>query len=538
MNNPKRIPANANRPCVLCGREKSCSAPDGGEGLYFCMTHGERIERDGWKIVGDDDQGFVHYVRPRTSEPRVTMTVHGVTIGHGAPNGNYTSPPKQSLPVYDWQTEANMAALRIESNPELIRKLAEHRDWPDDAFHGYPLGVRKFSPHHAEYVLPEYDGMGDVMGLAIWIVKPGQKIVKFMATHDGHAGGQRGLTYGDAGSSLNRPGVTFITEGAPDYFAIMAAGLSALGRANADHGLDQLTDYLETVPDDYEFCVVADNDPAGIKGAEELAKGLAERLRRSIGWTVAPPCTKADGMSGNDVDDWLTSPERDGADWLERGRLLNDLLLKSAKIIDPPKTPDPPPTAESKATVNEPGKASDPSSGPLPKLRSAAELVREFPQLRPSVIHGLLRQGETLNVIAPPKTGKSWLVLMLAMAVAAGKRWLGMAVAQGQVLIIDNELHEDTMASRIPTVAEALGILPSEYGDRLIVDNLRGRLTSLSGMGDYFAALEPGRFKIVVLDAWYRFMEKGVDENSNADMTAMYNLLAHPTSAYFARWIE
>ena len=48
------------------------------------------------------------------------------------------------------------------------------------------------------------------------------------------------------------------------------------------------------------------------------------------------------------------------------------------------------------------------------------ELVGKYPKLRPVLIHGFLRLGETMNIIAPPKTGKSWLVTDLALAVATG----------------------------------------------------------------------------------------------------------------------
>jgi len=43
--------------------------------------------------------------------------------------------------------------------------------------------------------------------------------------------------------------------------------------------------------------------------------------------------------------------------------------------------------------------------------------MADFPKLRPPIIHGLLREGETLNVNAPPKTGKSWMVLDAALAI-------------------------------------------------------------------------------------------------------------------------
>jgi len=163
--------------------------------------------------------------------------------------------------------------------------------------------------------------------------------------------------------------------------------------------------------------------------------------------------------------------------------------------------------------------------GPRPQFRSAGELIRDCPALRTPILQGLLREGETMNVIAPPKAGKSWLVLDGALSVATGRRWLSREVESGEVLIIDNELHGETMANRIPKVAEARGIPFSEYHDRLHVDNLRGRLSPLADMWGYFDDLEPGRFKLIILDAWYRFMEPGTDENDNGAMTEMYNLL-------------
>jgi len=44
-------------------------------------------------------------------------------------------------------------------------------------------------------------------------------------------------------------------------------------------------------------------------------------------------------------------------------------------------------------------------------------------------------------------------------------------------------------------------------------------------MESCFEEMKGCGFKVIVLDAWYRFMEEGADENSNADATRMYNLL-------------
>ncbi len=165
------------------------------------------------------------------------------------------------------------------------------------------------------------------------------------------------------------------------------------------------------------------------------------------------------------------------------------------------------------------------SQGMTQHIRSVRDLLRTYPTLRPPVIHGLLREGETMNVISAPKLGKSWLVTDLALAVAAGNPWFGFETERGEVLIVDNELHGETIANRIPKVAMARDIRLDDVADRVFVESLRGRLQDIFRMGDYFASLEPGRFKIIVLDAFYRFMPMDKDENDNGTMANIYNAI-------------
>jgi hypothetical protein len=161
-----------------------------------------------------------------------------------------------------------------------------------------------------------------------------------------------------------------------------------------------------------------------------------------------------------------------------------------------------------------------------PSMLSVGQLLKDHPELRPPVIDGLLRVGETMNIIAPPKYGKSWLVTDLAMAVANGRRWLdAFDTKQGNVLILDNELHSETSANRIPKVSAARGIGLPEIGDKLFVDNLRGRLLDIYTLQPYFESLQKGFFKMIIMDAFYRFLPKDSDENSNANMTDVYNRL-------------
>ena len=159
-------------------------------------------------------------------------------------------------------------------------------------------------------------------------------------------------------------------------------------------------------------------------------------------------------------------------------------------------------------------------------IRWAGDLMDEFPEMSPAILEGLLRCGETMNIIAAPKTGKSWLSMGLGLSVVSGRKWLGRFwTRRGKVLIVDNELNPRTSADRLPCIAEAMGIQRDEYAGCLAVANVRGQLIDLNRLAEQLIGLEPGEFSLIILDAWYRFQPTGSDENSNGDVTQLYNLL-------------
>lgn len=161
-----------------------------------------------------------------------------------------------------------------------------------------------------------------------------------------------------------------------------------------------------------------------------------------------------------------------------------------------------------------------------PEARTLGTLMTDYPELREPVVHGLLRVGETMNVIASPKYGKSWLVTDLCLALATGRTWLDHYPTEPcKVLILDNELHPETSAYRIPKVADARGIAIPEIATTIEIENLRGRLVDIFAMADYFDQVEPERYQVIVIDAFYRFMPRDSDENDNGTMTNVYNAL-------------
>ena len=156
---------------------------------------------------------------------------------------------------------------------------------------------------------------------------------------------------------------------------------------------------------------------------------------------------------------------------------------------------------------------------------SARKMASDYPELRPVVIDGLLRQGETMNVIGASKAGKSWLIHGLAVSVANGLWWLGREVTAGQVLIIDNELHPETLIERLRIITKETG--NGATMDRIDVMSLRGESdkADVVGLVQRLAAIKAGRYRLICVDALYRAIPAGTSESDNAQMMMVYNHL-------------
>ncbi|MFN7683787.1 MAG: AAA family ATPase [Oligoflexia bacterium] len=152
------------------------------------------------------------------------------------------------------------------------------------------------------------------------------------------------------------------------------------------------------------------------------------------------------------------------------------------------------------------------------------ELNRNFPELRPEVIGGLLRRGETINLVAPPKAGKSFLLGNLAWSVATGADFLGFPCQKSRVLVLDNELHAESIAYRLRSIADAMGIGAS-YRSAVDVIPLRGRSLTIDLFGEVLGAVPAGEYGLICVDALYRALPEGTNENGNYEMMTVYNHL-------------
>ena len=148
--------------------------------------------------------------------------------------------------------------------------------------------------------------------------------------------------------------------------------------------------------------------------------------------------------------------------------------------------------------------------------------------LNKPVISGLLRRGEVMNIVAPPKAGKSFLAYPLALACMTGTPWMGieaLACAKGRVVLIDNELHAQTIANRVVSIMTHWQ-MDTRWQRFLRVVSLRGKVTSVFQMKEkLFPSMRLLKPSLIILDSLYKALPPGISENDNAAMTEVYSAL-------------
>lgn len=165
----------------------------------------------------------------------------------------------------------------------------------------------------------------------------------------------------------------------------------------------------------------------------------------------------------------------------------------------------------------------EPSEGV--KILSFAQLESDYPLMRPAIIDGLFRSGEVVNVISSPKIGKSHLVGQLSWSIISGTDFVGFEIArQGPVLLVDNELHRETITARHRALCRSMGIDEAQF-DELHVIPLRGVLCDVLWLRKHLAGIQPGKYAAIILDAFYKFLPAGISENDNASMAQVYATL-------------
>lgn len=125
------------------------------------------------------------------------------------------------------------------------------------------------------------------------------------------------------------------------------------------------------------------------------------------------------------------------------------------------------------------------------------------PALRRPVIEGLLREGETMAI--ENRTGRTGpdLAIDLAIAVAAGKPWMNaFSCVPGNVLLVDHQLHVETIVHRVKAVRTARGVPLDQIATRLAIADWRNDACDLDDWTARFSRLRIDNLSMVVFDAF------------------------------------
>jgi hypothetical protein len=176
---------------------------------------------------------------------------------------------------------------------------------------------------------------------------------------------------------------------------------------------------------------------------------------------------------------------------------------------------------------------------PDPAIKNLTQFKGQ-PTLREPVVNGLLRRGESANLIADPKVGKSWMVYGLALSVATGSKWLKRcACLPGRVLVVDYELHEELLRNRLDTVAEFAGVMPGQYKPRIDLLALRGKLPfDIRGLAEFLEIRASRGWDLVIVDALYRALPSDVAESDHTKLTSIYNLIDKVAARLDCAWVN
>ena len=133
---------------------------------------------------------------------------------------------------------------------------------------------------------------------------------------------------------------------------------------------------------------------------------------------------------------------------------------------------------------------------------SASELYGKALEMPPVIVEGPHPAGLTV-LAGAPKRGKSWLTLQMAVSVAAGQPFLGMATEGGDVLYLDLESRQYRVQSRLNA------LLPGRAPERLRIaheaDGLDGGL--LLQLGSWCA--EAAKPALIIIDTLGRVKGAG-----------------------------
>lgn len=157
----------------------------------------------------------------------------------------------------------------------------------------------------------------------------------------------------------------------------------------------------------------------------------------------------------------------------------------------------------------------------LPDEENLADVLFNLPDYAEELIEGILRQGHKMLLVGPSKSGKSFSLIELCIAIAEGTKWMGRQCKQGDVLYVNFELDRASCLHRFKDVYQTLGLTPNN-ANRIFIWNLRGKTPALDQLvPKLIRRAEKKKYIAVVVDPIYKAITG--DENSASEMAKFCN---------------
>lgn len=159
----------------------------------------------------------------------------------------------------------------------------------------------------------------------------------------------------------------------------------------------------------------------------------------------------------------------------------------------------------------------------LPDAKVRSDFTSEEEKLSPELIKGVFRANQKMMLSGASKSGKSFMLIELALCLASGRQWLGYPCQECKVLYVNLEIAGSSFLKRVDDVSEAIGLDRGDWNLNFKILNLRGFHTTLSQMRGALIGMALDEeadtgvpFSAIILDPIYKISNG--EENSAKDV--------------------
>ena len=157
----------------------------------------------------------------------------------------------------------------------------------------------------------------------------------------------------------------------------------------------------------------------------------------------------------------------------------------------------------------------------LPEMRVSTEAFDHPLAVPEELIEGVLRRGHKMLISGSSKAGKSFLLMELAAAIAAGREWLGFRCRKGRVLYINLEIDPASCEQRFIKICQVVGYDKKDM-ENVVFWHLRGFAVPLDKLvPKLIRRVKTMELDAIIIDPIYKVITG--DENSASDMAAFCN---------------